>query len=113
MSETMQRQAEEAQRPSNPGMAPQQQVVVVSEPKSMFLAYVLWLFLGMLGLHRIYLDRVNSGVTQLALGAIGWATVWFIIGIVPLAFLVGWLLVDLFLIPGMVREANQRRGIVE
>ena len=112
MSEVKEQQAEEAQRQSNSGMAPQQQQVVVVQPKDMALAYVLWIFLGGFGAHRFYLERTGSGLAILILGLIGWATVWFIVGFVPLAIWGIWLIVDLFLIPGMVREANQKHGIV-
>ncbi len=55
------------------------------------VAYVLWFFLGVLGVHRVYLGRVVSGV------------IWFLtLGL----FGIGWL-VDLFLIPSMVRDANR------
>ena len=74
----------------------------------MGVAYALWLFLGQLGLHRFYLDRAGSGIAQLLLGLVGWATVWIVIGFIPLVILWIWLLVDLFLTASMVREANQR-----
>lgn len=82
--------------------------MVVTQPKSMGIAYALWFFLGQLGLHRFYLDRVGSGAAQLLLGLVGWATVWFLIGFIPLAILWIWLFVDLFLTASMVREANLR-----
>ena len=95
--------------PPPPQAVPQEQrqLVVVTQPKSMAVAYALWFFLGQLGLHRIYLGRVGSGIAQLLLGLVGWATIWFIIGFIPLAILWIWLLVDLFLTAGMVREANR------
>ena len=85
----------------------QKQIVIVTQPKSMGIAYALWLFLGQLGLHRFYLGRVGSGIAQLLLGLVGWATVWFVIGVIPLAILWIWLFVDLFLTASMVREANR------
>lgn len=88
----------------------QRQVVVVTQPKSMGVAYALWCFLGQLGLHRFYLGRVGSGITQLLLGLVGWATVWFVVGFVPLVVLWIWLFADLFLTAGMVREANRSIG---
>ncbi len=96
--------------PLPPHAIPQQQrqIVVLAHPKSMGVAYALWLFLGQLGLHRFYLDRAGSGIAQLLLGLVGWATVWIVIGFIPLAILWIWLLVDLFLTASMVREANQR-----
>lgn len=54
------------------------------------VAYLLWFPLGVLGLHRFYCGRVISGV------------IWFFTGGV---LGVGWL-VDAFLIPDMVRQAN-------
>jgi TM2 domain-containing membrane protein YozV len=73
----------------------------------MAVAYVLLLFLGQLGLHRLYLGRVGSGIAQLLLGLVGWVTVVFVVGFVPLVVLWIWLLADLFLTAGMVREPNR------
>lgn len=70
--------------------------------KSVALAYVLWFFLGYLGIHRMYCGRVGSGVAMLAMTVLGWFTFPIIIGHV-LLFAVGiWWLVDLFLTAGMV-----------
>jgi TM2 domain-containing membrane protein YozV len=98
--------------PPPPQAAPQEQkqIVVVTQPKSMGVAYALLIFLGQLGLHRFYLGRVGSGIAQLLLGLVGWATVWVVIGFIPLAILWIWLVVDLFLTASMVREANRRIG---
>jgi TM2 domain-containing membrane protein YozV len=58
---------------------------------SLVIGYLLWLF-GFLGAHRFYYGRPVSG------------TVWFCtLGLLG----IGWL-VDLFLIPGMDREADLR-----
>ena len=54
------------------------------------MAYLLWFFFGLIGVHRFYCGRIGTGV------------LWFLTGGV---FAIGWL-VDVFLIPGMVREAN-------
>ncbi|MCL6489884.1 MAG: TM2 domain-containing protein [Alicyclobacillus mali] len=77
----------------------------VQTQKSLWLAYVLWFFLGSLGIHRFYLGRIKTGIAQLVLGIVGWATVAFIVGFIILPILGIWLLVDAFLIPGMVRKA--------
>ncbi|MCA9290566.1 MAG: NINE protein [Phycisphaerales bacterium] len=60
--------------------------------KSTFLTYVLWILggFGVLGLQRFYLNRPLSGILWLLTGGL---------------FLVG-ALVDLFLIPEMVRVEN-------
>ena len=58
---------------------------------SKFIGYVLWLF-GFLGAHRFYFGRKITGTIYLfTLGLLG----------------VGWL-IDLFLIPGMDRDADRR-----
>ena len=61
--------------------------------KAIGIAYLLWLPpLGLLGIHRFYCGRVGTGLLWLlTAGLVG----------------IGWL-VDLFLIPGVVREANAR-----
>ena len=61
-------------------------VMMVQQPKSMAVAYLLWFFLG------LFLT--------------GWATVWFLIGIIPLVILGILLIIDIFLIPGRVNQLN-------
>lgn len=75
--------------------------------KSMGVAYALLIFPGTLGLHRFYLDKIGTGVTQLLLGIVGWATIWILIGFIPLAILWVWVVIDLFLTAGMVKEFNE------
>ncbi len=58
--------------------------------RSTAVAYLLWFFFGLLGVHRFYCGRIGTGV------------LWFFTGGL---FLIGWV-VDVFLIPGMVRDAN-------
>ncbi|MEN8694394.1 MAG: NINE protein [Akkermansiaceae bacterium] len=60
--------------------------------RSCLVAYILWLFLGLLGAHRLYFEHWV------------WAVVYFFTGGF---FLIGWL-VDLFLIPSYVRAYNER-----
>ena len=56
---------------------------------SVLIGYLLWIF-GFMGAHRFYYGRTISG------------TIWFFtLGL----FLIGWI-VDLFLIPGMDRDAD-------
>ena len=69
--------------------------------KSVGAAYVLWLFLGGLGVHRFYLGQTGTGVAQLLLGLLGWLPLflgWAVLGI--------WLIVDLFLIPRIAADEN-------
>ncbi|MBN6205213.1 NINE protein [Ralstonia pickettii] len=74
------------------------------QQKSIALAYVLWFFLGQIGIHRFYTGRIITGILQLLLGVSGWATKWLLLGYIPLGILWLWLFVDIFLIPGMCRN---------
>lgn len=67
-------------------------VPVTSLPrKSMAITYSLWLPLGLIGAHRYYLGKTGTALAQtLTLGGLGL-----------------WWLVDLFLIPRMVDQANR------
>lgn len=77
---------------------------VANESKSPLVAYLLAILLWGWGFHRIYLGRWASGVLMMAMSAIGWLTVWFLIGWIPIALVCVWAFVDLFLIPGMIRD---------
>ncbi|MFQ5491202.1 MAG: NINE protein [Phycisphaerae bacterium] len=58
--------------------------------RSIPVAYILWVLLGPLGVHRFYCGKIGTGL------------LWFFTaGLVG----IGWL-IDVFLIPDMVREAN-------
>ena len=59
--------------------------------KTTFTAYLLLIFLGGLGIHRFYLGKNGTGVLYLLTGGL--------LGI--------GCIVDLFLIPSMVQEANR------
>jgi TM2 domain-containing membrane protein YozV len=88
-----------------------EKISVQGEGKNTIIAYVLWWFLGSLGIHRMYLGRTGSGVTQLLLLIFGIVTWFFGIGLLLLAILGVWWLVDAFLTYGMVREENEKRGL--
>jgi TM2 domain-containing membrane protein YozV len=63
---------------------------VMGRRKSMLIAYLLWGFLGLFSMHRFYLEKPKSAILQLVLN-------FLIVGLI-------WLLVDAFLIPGMIRQ---------
>lgn len=68
--------------------------------KSKLFAYLFWFFLGGFGAHRFYLGRIKTGIAQLLLSVSGMFL------LVPLIPLLIWLIVDAFLIPRMVAEAE-------
>lgn len=74
----------------------QKEMVFEANRKSKGLAYVLWILCGYFGVHRFYAGETKTGAIQLvlALSVIGWP------------ILAVWLLIDLFLIPGMINERN-------
>ncbi len=76
--------------------------------KSLVVAYLLWIFVGWLGLHRIYLGRVLSGIAQLLLWLCCALLTVLTLGVGHVLFLVPaiWLLIDALLIPGIVRGYN-------
>lgn len=64
---------------------------VANDTQSIGAAYFLWFFLGLIGVHRFYLRRVGTGIAMLlTLGGFGI-----------------WWLIDIFLIPGMVRHNRE------
>lgn len=81
---------------------------VTNEAKSTGAAYLIWLFLGMLGGHRFYLGRTGSAVTQLLMFIIGWVTAIIGVGLFILGILGLWVLVDAFLIPGMIQSHKDK-----
>jgi hypothetical protein len=67
--------------------------VQISVPlKGTGTAYLLWFFLGGLGVHKFYLGRPGLGILYaLTLGLLGLGLLW-----------------DLFTIPGQVRDSNRK-----
>lgn len=70
---------------------------IKNQGKNMFVAYVLWYFLGALGAHRFYMKKTGSAVAQLILS----------ITIVGLVVNAVWLIVDAFLVHTWVKEHNR------
>jgi TM2 domain-containing membrane protein YozV len=63
--------------------------------RSLGLAYVLWFFFGLLGIHQFYLGKVGRGILYLLTGGV--------LGI-------GWL-IDLFTLPAQTRRVNAERRV--
>jgi TM2 domain-containing membrane protein YozV len=74
---------------------------VANDKPSMGAAYLLGIFLGLLGAHRFYLGRTGSGIVMLILSCT----------LLGLIITVPWHIIDWFLIGGWVREKtdNLRR----
>jgi TM2 domain-containing membrane protein YozV len=75
---------------------------VANAQKSTGVAYLLWFFLGGFGGHRFYLGKTGTAVAQLIITIVGFFT------LIPLIVTGIWLLVDLFLIPGIIREHSEK-----
>jgi TM2 domain-containing membrane protein YozV len=58
--------------------------------KSVGVAYVLWFFLGVIGVHKFYLGKTGIGISYIF--TLGWVGIG--------------LLIDLFTLPSQVRRAN-------
>ncbi|MCQ0970674.1 TM2 domain-containing protein [Paracoccus sp. TK19116] len=85
---------------------------VANEAKSPLVAYLLLIFLWGCGVHRMYLGRSFSGIVMLVIWGLGWLTAPILIGWPAIGLVVLWCVLDLFLIPGMIRddrEAIRRR----
>ena len=63
--------------------------------------------LATFGAHRFYVGKTGTAIVMLVLGLIGWATVWFLVGI-PFLIVVGiWRLVDFILaVAGKMRDSQ-------
>lgn len=88
---------------------------LVTEPRSMGIAYLLWVLGGVFGLHRFYMGQ-RHGVTMLVLAVVGVLTTPLLLGLLPLMILAMWVLVDAALIPGWVdksRSAALTTGAVQ
>ncbi|MDO1581224.1 TM2 domain-containing protein [Rhizobium oryzicola] len=81
---------------------------VTNEAKSVGAAYLLWFFVGYFGGHRFYLGRTGSAVAILLLTIAGIALSVVGVGLVLLGIVGIWVLVDAFLIPGMVADHKNK-----
>lgn len=90
---------ENHQNLNSPYSPNQPSTVVVLNGKSTALAYVLWFFLGSLGVHRFYLNSPVFGLMQLGMSIVGWMLSFIGIGFLLLVPLWIWLLFDLIWIP--------------
>ncbi|MFL1781209.1 TM2 domain-containing protein [Candidatus Hepatincolaceae symbiont of Richtersius coronifer] len=66
--------------------------------KSRLVAFLLWLFLGTLGIHRFYAGKILSGIVLLLLTGFSALTFYLGIGWLVGSIVIIWLIIDLFLI---------------
>lgn len=81
------------------------------EGKSLIVAYLLWWFLGLAGVHRFYLGRYISGFVQLLLSLVGGILAYVYVGLPLLLIVLLWWALDAFLTYGMVNKENAKRGL--
>ena len=90
------------------GLSTQEQMLieqrVTNDAKSIGVAYLLWFFLGPFGAHRFYLGKTGSALAQMALTIVGVLTLFVVVGSVLLIIVGIWLIVDAFLIPGIIQQ---------
>ena len=67
---------------------------LTNDKPSIAVAYILLIFLGALGAHRFYLGRTGTGIIMLLISLTFFGLIITLI----------WAFIDLFLIPGMIRE---------
>lgn len=85
---------------------PNTMLMYEANKKNAVIAYVLWFFLGQLGVHRMYLNRVGSGLFMAAFCVISYVLCLVLIGFLGLGILYIWWLIDAVLIPGMLQDEN-------
>lgn len=74
-----------------------------------WIAYPLWLLLGAFGAHRFYLGRDRTGTIQILALLFGFFTLTSTFGVVLLAALSAWVLLDGLLMPFMLVRDNRAR----
>ena len=74
--------------------------------KSVGIAYLLWFFFGPFGAHRFYAGATGSAAALLIITVVSFFLMLVVVGAFTIWISLIWVLVDLFLVPGMVRKHN-------
>ena len=64
--------------------------------KELWIAYMLWFFFGLLGIHKFYLEKIGMGIIYILTGGF---------------FFIGWF-IDLFTLPSQVDRYNLREQVM-
>lgn len=76
--------------------------------KSGVVAYLLWFFLGGFGAHRFYLGSTGPAIAQLVITLVSIVLSVVAVGLIGFVVVGIWVLIDAFLIPGMIQDYNSR-----
>ena len=77
-----------------------------TQKKETVVAFLLWFFLGPLGAHRMYCNRVGSGVAMLLIALVSFPLMFVFIGFLSYIGVMIWWLVDAFLLSGWIQQHN-------
>lgn len=77
-----------------------------AQKKSIGVAYLLWFFVGYLGGHRFYVGKTGTAIIQLITSIVGACTAMIGVGLFVIGLVGIWILIDAFLLPGIVRSHN-------
>ena len=83
-----------------------QMMMYDAQKKSVGVAFILWFFLGYLGAHRFYAGKTFTAISQFVLTLLGGVLAMVGVGFVFLGIVGIWLIVDIFLLPGIIRSYN-------
>ena len=80
-------------------------------PKSRLATVLLAWFLGTLGLHRLYIGKIGTGLIILVLGIAGWATTWVLgFGFIFITIAGIWVFIDFVLtVLGAMKDSQGRQ----
>ncbi len=79
---------------------------VNEKPRTVKVAYLLWLFLGAFGAHRFYMGRKRSGFGMLGLNVGSFVLSVFGIGLIGFLGLFVWWAVDAYLLNKWLKEGT-------